>query len=107
MRHYEKCFRFDSSESPEDRAYRVALYRVRALRHFYRKVVTALILIPFFFVVNAMTQTHYWWAWWPTLGFGIAILLRALALFGPWNAFDFQGEQSKVEAYLAKKGPRS
>lgn len=55
--------------------------RLVAEKGFYVHLATYAIVIGFLFLINAATGTK-WWFYWPALGWGIGILVHAVATFG-------------------------
>ena len=53
----------------------------RAIKKFQRSLATYLIIIGFLFFINWMTSPNYWWVVWPAMGWGIAIVLKAVKLW--------------------------
>ena len=66
----------------EDERYERARKRVRELRYFYRSLATYVVVIAVLFVVDYMNGGN-WWVYWPALGWGAAVLLHAIRVFGP------------------------
>jgi hypothetical protein len=80
-----------------------ARFQVYRLRRFYQKLIMYVIITMFLFTINYFTSPDYWWAWWPALGMGIAILIRGTRVLG-WNfLWNDQWEDRKVAEILAKK----
>ncbi|MDO4706438.1 MAG: helix-turn-helix domain-containing protein [Comamonadaceae bacterium] len=79
----------------------LALRHVRRLKSFYRHVMVYAVVVPLLFAIDAMTSPGLWWAQWPALGWGLALLLRGVRLsdwpLGPdW-------ERRQVEKRLGRK----
>jgi hypothetical protein len=70
---------FSTSEREESEAFRY----VRKLRGFYMHLLQYALVIPALWVINLSTNTHYLWAIWPTLGWGLGLSMHALRLFNP------------------------
>jgi hypothetical protein len=69
-------------ELDEDRDARALEQRgkKRATRAWVAHLVTYASIVSFLVLVNVMT-THVWWAQWPALGWGLALLIHTLAFF--------------------------
>lgn len=65
------------SQDAETRARR----RLMAEKGFYLHLATYVIVIGVLFLINAMTGSR-WWFVWAALGWGIGILVHAVATFG-------------------------
>ena len=76
--------------------------KVREMRHFYYHLSMYGIIIAFLHILNLMTSSYYW-AIWPTLGWGVAIAMHAVRTHGMLNFFDEEWEERKVQELLAKK----
>lgn len=79
----------------------LALRHVRKLKSFYRHVMVYALAVPSLFVINALTSPGHWWAQWPALGWGLALLIKGIRLsswpMGPaW-------EKRQVEKRLGRK----
>ncbi len=75
---------------------------VRQMRHFYRHLMTYGVIIVFLHIINLMTSSYYW-AIWPTLGWGIAIALHAAKNMDFLPFLNAEWEERKVQEILAKK----
>jgi len=86
----------------QDQATRDALRQVRQLRHFYRHLMTYAVVITFLHIINLITSDTYW-AFWPALGWGIAIVLHALRTSQISPFFGADWEDRQVQKILAKR----
>ncbi|MEM8584212.1 MAG: 2TM domain-containing protein [Bacteroidota bacterium] len=43
-----------------------------------------LVMSIFFFLVNVLGGSDNWWFYWPVLGWGIAVAMQALSIYGPF-----------------------
>lgn len=50
-------------------------------REFYFHLATYIIVMTFLVVVNLTTSPVYFWAKWPMMGWGLAVVLHALNVF--------------------------
>jgi hypothetical protein len=89
----------------QDAAYRRARQRVAALRSFYVHLVVYVIVNAFLFLINIVTSPNSLWFYWPLLGWGIALLIHAVFVFGfgggGWLGPDW--EQRKVQEYVDRE----
>jgi hypothetical protein len=67
-------------ENPE--AYQRAKKRVAAKIGFYRHLTIYIAVCILLIAINLSTSTQYLWVKWPLMGWGIAVLLHALRVFG-------------------------
>lgn len=79
-----------------------AFHHVRRLRGFYTHLLQYAVVIPFLWLINLFTNTHYLWAIWPTLGWGLGILLHAFRVFQPGGFLGPQWERRAVEKRLGR-----
>ncbi|MGB0921495.1 MAG: 2TM domain-containing protein [Alphaproteobacteria bacterium] len=76
---------------------------VKRLKRFYMQAVGAGVLVVFLFIVNIMTSPSYLWFLWPALGFGVALAVQAVALFGLNDLFGPEWEERQMAKRLNKK----
>lgn len=88
-----------------DQDYKDAKYRVRKLRHFYGHLTTYVVVIAFLHIVNLLTSSHYW-AFWPALGWGIAIALHAIKTTQFFDFFGADWEERQIQKIMQKKVDR-
>ena len=81
----------------------LALAHVRKLKWFYMHLAQYVIVISFLFIVNLRTSPHFIWAIFPTLGWGIAVLLHGLRVFDRIPFLNGEWERAQVEKYLGRK----
>ena len=85
----------------EDRARR----RLAAERGFYVHLATYVIVIGCLFLINAMTGSR-WWFVWPALGWGIGILVHALATFGLVGFMGREWERRRLKELIEEERSR-
>jgi two-component system LytT family sensor kinase len=90
-----------SDASAEARARR----RLSAERGFYIHLTTYVIVIGFLFLINAMTGSR-WWFVWPALGWGIGILVHALAAFGLAGFLGRDWEERRLRELIEQEKTR-
>ena len=88
----------NTTEREETEAFRY----VRKLRGFYIHLMQYAVVIPVLWAINWFTNTHYWWAIWPTLGWGLGLVLNALRVFRPASFLGAQWERREVEKHLGR-----
>jgi len=79
-----------------------AFRHVRKLRGFYIHLMQYALVIPFLWVINVSTYPHYLWAIWPTLGWGLGLVLNAIRVFRPAGFLGPQWERREVEKHLGR-----
>ena len=93
--------RADSQSEARERA----LHRARELRSFYSHAsVFALVNIALF-VVDLLTGDS-WWFYWALLGWGVALGIQALTVFGQFGPFSPDWEERKTEEILQRQRDR-
>jgi len=86
----------------DDKAYKDAKRKVRVLRHFYSHLATYAVVIVFLHIINLLTSSTYW-AFWPALGWGIAIALHAIRATEFMPFLGEEWEEKKIQKILAKR----
>jgi len=80
--------------------YQKARERVTALRGFYRHLTVYIIVNLGLFLINITTSPERLWFFWPLMGWGIAILLGALRVFG--RTIGSNWERRKIDEFMNK-----
>ncbi|HEX2583565.1 MAG TPA: 2TM domain-containing protein [Steroidobacteraceae bacterium] len=80
----------------------LAMRHVANLKDFYLRVMTYVLIMGFLTVVNYMTSPMYWWVIWAALGWGLALLLRAVKVFGLVPFLGADWEKKQIERRLGK-----
>lgn len=62
-------------------AYDRARKRAKRKLDFYTHLTVYAVVIAFLFVINIFTSADYWWAFWPALGWGIAVAIHGTFVF--------------------------
>ena len=81
----------------------VAFARVRNIKAFYMHVARYVVLVAFLALVNLLTSPDYFWAIWPALGLGIAVIGHGLRTFDMVPFLNADWERRQVEHYLKRK----
>lgn len=87
-----------SSPDQDALAYEKAVKRVKEIKKFYGNLLSFCVFMPFIFFINWRTTPGYWWAVWPLLGWGIAMIISAVKLFGigkDWEEKQIQKHMNK------------
>ncbi|RMF20009.1 MAG: hypothetical protein D6765_17380 [Bacteroidetes bacterium] len=90
----------------EDYLIRKARRRVKAKKAFYHHFSVYLSFVAFFFLLNLFTSPGRWWFIFPTLGWGIGVLMHFLSTFGISSLFnlDENWEEKEIERELRRMG---
>ncbi|WP_420645383.1 2TM domain-containing protein [Candidatus Leptofilum sp.] len=78
-------------------AYQRAKKRVEEKVRFYRHLTIYIAVSVLLMLINFSTSTEYLWFIWPLMGWGFAVLLHALRVFG------FAGESTITEQMIEKE----
>ncbi len=81
----------------------LALQHVRKLKGFYKQLMAYLIVISCLAILNIVRYPTTLWVIWPALGWGIALLGRALTVFDVFPFFNAAWEKQQVEKRLGRK----
>ncbi len=76
--------------------------RVRSLRDFYGHIIIYLIINAFLLIVNLIISPDRLWFYWVTLGWGVAVILNAIAVFGIGGIWGSDWEDRKIKEILEK-----
>jgi hypothetical protein len=85
----------------EERARR----RLAAEKGFYVHLATYVIVISCLVLINAITGSR-WWFVWPALGWGIGILVHALATFGLVGFMGREWERRRLDELIEEERSR-
>ncbi|MFC3912489.1 2TM domain-containing protein [Pseudaeromonas sharmana] len=89
--------------SPLEEQEQIALANVRDLKGFYNHLIHYVIVISLLFVINLLSGSDYWWAFWPMLGWGIGIISHAVNVFELFSFFGPEWEKRQVEKRLGRR----
>lgn len=84
----------------EEINYQRAKARVEALRGFYIHLTVYVIVNLFLFLLNIFTSPDALWFYWPLLGWGIAIVLHAVSVFGIGRLASADWEEKKIREFM-------
>lgn len=83
----------------QDKAYERAKKRVKEIKGFYGNLISYCTVIPFLIFVNLYTQNHYYWFWWPLLGWGVGVASHAFQVFG----IGISWQEKKIQEIMNKQ----
>jgi cell division protein FtsW (lipid II flippase) len=75
--------------------------RVAKLRGFYGHVATYVVFMTLLFFINFFSGGS-WWFHWPLFGWGIAVALHALSVFGLDRVLGPEWEQNKIDEFMKR-----
>ena len=81
----------------------LAYSKVRRLKGFYLHVIRYVVVIAGLALINLMTSPNNIWFIWPMLGWGLALVIHALAVFTRFTLFSTDWERRTAERYLGRK----
>ncbi len=64
-----------------DDAYTRARRRAKAKLDFFKHAIVYAVVIGFLFIVNFVTSAEYLWAFWPAIGWGIALAIHGASVY--------------------------
>ncbi len=74
----------------------VAKMRVEEIKSFYVHAVIYGVVNLVLISINVIEQDETWWALWALLGWGVGLMMHALAVFGPISFLMMKWEQRKI-----------
>lgn len=83
----------------ENMAYVRAKERVDKIKGFYSNLISYCCVIPFLIFINLKTSPHFYWFWFPMLGWGLGLTFHALETFGYGKSW----EEKKIQEILNKE----
>ena len=84
----------------QEEIHQVARKRVEAKLHFYKHLSVYIAVIFLLFVINYRTSPDYYWFLWPLLGWGIAVVIHAMKVFG--NQEGSRMKEEMIESEIQK-----
>jgi len=90
----------------EDEIVRRAQRRLRDLKSFYYHLVSYAAVNVLLHIINLMAGGGYW-AIWPLLGWGIAIVLHGARIYAPFGFLDSAWEERKLAQLIEQERRRS
>lgn len=75
---------------------------VEDIKWFYEHALSFAVIIPFLWLINYLTSTAYWWAIWPTLGWGLGLALHGISTFNLLKLFGPEWERREINKRLQK-----
>ena len=76
---------------------------VEDIKWFYEHALSFAVIIPFLWLINYLTSSAYWWAIWPTLGWGLGLALHGISTFNLLKLFGPEWERREINKRLQKR----
>ena len=86
--------------SDQGTRYQHAKKRVEALRQFYVHLTVYVVVNLFLFGLNMLISPGSLWFYWPLMGWGIAVALHALRVFGSGRRLGAEWEEKKIQELM-------
>jgi hypothetical protein len=86
-----------------DPSYERAKRRVTQIKGFFIHLVTYVVVIAFLFFIDVFAEDDpsNWWFYWPALGWGIAVIIHAATVYGPFLGSGW--EDRKIKELMDKE----
>lgn len=81
-----------------------AIAYVQRVKKFYTQLLTYLVVIGFLTVINLVQTPHHLWVLWPATGWGLAIVLQGLNMYGRLNFFGAAWEKRQIVKHMERNG---
>ncbi len=83
----------------ENNAYFEAKQKIENLKEFYGSLISYCVVIPFLIFINLRYSPHFQWFWFPMVGWGFGLVMKALRVYG----FSSKWEERKIQEFMNKK----
>ncbi|NND94624.1 MAG: 2TM domain-containing protein [Flavobacteriales bacterium] len=84
----------------ENEKYHQAKKQVEEEKGFYVHAITFAVVISIFWLINYLSQPEYWWAIWPTIGWGIGLFFHGFGVFGKNAIFGKSWEEKRMKELM-------
>ncbi len=84
----------------QEAKYQKAKKRVETLKSFYVHLGVYVTVNLFLFLINMVTSPGHLWFFWPLMGWGIAVALHALRVFGFGSLSSADWEERKIREFM-------
>jgi len=85
----------------EEIKYQKAKERVEAIKGFYTHLIVYIVINLMLYAINMIASPDSLWFFWPLMGWGIAIVLHALRVFG--EPLGSNWEEKKIAELMEKE----
>ena len=86
----------------KEQKYDHAKEKVRNLKGFYTNLISYLVINVVLIIINYVTSPGYWWFYWVTIFWGIAVLIHAVQVFITGNKLSKEWEEKKIDEEMKK-----
>ena len=90
-------------EGVDERDYERAQKRVKAIKDFWSHLITYVVVNIILFIIDLLTSPGEWWFYWVILGWGIAVVINAVSVFGMGKFQSKKWEEAKIKEILDKE----
>jgi len=89
-----------------DPSYERAKRRVAQIKGFFFHLVTYVVVIAFLFFIDVFAEDDpgNWWFYWPAFGWGIAVVIHAATVYGPFLGSGW--EDRKIKEFMDKESKK-
>lgn len=81
---------------------RLAMRQVRRLRAFYGHLATYVAVMLMLLAINLLTRPQHLWVVWPALGWGIAVVMQGIKVWGESRFLGPEWERREIEKRLGR-----
>ena len=89
----------------EDDKYKKAHRRVKEIKGFYSHLFVYFVVNIFLAVLNFITSPEHLWFYWVAFGWGIGVIMNAVAVFGLGGFLGHEWEEKKIKEMMDKDNP--
>lgn len=89
-----------------DEAREKAKRRVEKVKGFYSHLGIFIVINVLLVLLNVLTTPGYWWFYWVTLFWGIAVIFHGLRVFGREKVFSREWEKKKIQQYMEEEAQK-
>ena len=87
----------------EETKYQKAKERVEAIKDFYIHLTAYVVVNLILFSINMIVSPDDLWFIWPLMGWGVAVVIHALSVFGFGRGLSADWEERKIRELMEKE----
>jgi len=91
------------SQLDQAASYSRAREHVEALKGFYYSLFSYCVIMPFLIFINYRTSWHFQWFWFPLLGWGLGLSIKAYRIFVDRSLFGPSWEERKIKQFMKEE----